>query len=108
MNGSLVPANTKKSTLILGMLRPMPDLVIVIVGTIITTALLFAFGNNAPDWLMIVFLLPMLLAVLLVLPIPNYHNTMCAIQSIFSFYNGRRNFIWRGWCMKDEFKNNDK
>ena len=106
MNGSLVPANTKRATLIFGMLRLVPDLPIIAGGTILTIALLLSFGNNAPTWLMLVCLIPMLFAALLVMPIPNYHNTLCAIQSILRFYNGRRKYIWRGWCIRNEFQEN--
>ena len=41
MDRSLVPANTKRSTLILGMFRPVPDLVILVSGTIITVLMFF-------------------------------------------------------------------
>ena len=103
MNGSLVPANTKRSTLILGMYRPLPDLIILIAGTIMTIGLLIAF-NDAGTFVMILSCLPMLTGALLTAPLPNYHNVLCVIQSILSFYDGRRNFIWKGWCMKNEFK----
>ena len=103
MNGSLVPANTKKSLLVFGMFRPLPDLLILGGGVGLTIFLLLIFGN-ANTWILIGCCIPMLLAVALVLPIPNYHNTLCAIQSILDFYNGRRKFIWKGWCMRDEDK----
>ena len=105
MNTSLVPANTKKSTLILGMLRPYPDLAIAIGGTSITIISLLIFGTNAPLWLLILCLLPMLLAALLVFPIPNYHNTLGAFESILNFYQGRKKYIWRGWCLRREYEN---
>lgn len=105
MNGSLVPANTKKSLLIFGMFRPLPDLLILGGGVGLTIFLLLFFGN-ANTWILIGCCIPMLLAVALVLPIPNYHNTLCAIQSILDFYNGRRKFIWKGWCIRDEYKDN--
>ena len=105
MNSSLVPANTKRSTLILGMFRPMPDLVIAITGTAVTVALLAMF-SNAGTVALLLCLLPMLACVVLVLPIPNYHNTLCAIQSILGFYQGRRKYIWRGWCVLNESKQN--
>lgn len=104
-NGSLVPANTKKSMLILGMFRPLPDLLILGVGIAVSIILLLTFGN-ADTWVLLLCSLPMLISLVLVLPIPNYHNTLCAIQSILDFYNGRRNFIWKGWCMSDEHKDN--
>jgi len=104
MNGSLVPANTKKSTLVMGFLRPIPDIPILASGIIISVILL-AVVQNAETWLMLIFCIPMLISLVLVLPIPNYHNTLCALQSIWNFYNGRRNYIWKGWCIYDEYKN---
>ena len=102
MNGSLIPANTKKSMLILGMFRLFPDITIAAVGTIATIALLFIV-SGAGTLMMIVALLPMMIGAFLVLPIPNYHNMLCCIQSILNFYNGRRKYIWRGWCLRYEF-----
>ena len=103
MNNSLVPANTKKAILILGMFRFVPDLLIISIGVIITVVLLLIF-QDSNILVLILVCIPMLVGTLLVLPIPNYHNTLCAIESILSFYNRRRRFIWKGWCMKDEFK----
>lgn len=103
MDGSLVPANTKKSTLILGIYRPLPDLLILGSGAIITIALLMIF-NNANSLIMIALCLPMLIGAFLTLPLPNYHNVLCALQSIMNFYSGRRQYIWKGWCSKNEFK----
>ena len=105
MNGSLVPANTKKSMLVFGMFRPLPDLLILGVGVAISIILLLSFGN-ARTLILLLCSTPMLIGLVLVLPIPNYHNTLCAIQSILEFYNGRRNFIWKGWCTKDEYQDN--
>lgn len=106
MNGSLVPANTKKSMLILGMFRLVPDLLIAGVGIAITIMLLLAFGQKANVWGLLGCSFPMIIGVVLVLPIPNYHNTLCAIQSILDFYNGRKKYIWKGWCPLDEYKEN--
>ena len=38
------------------------------------------------------------------LPIPQYHNTLCAIQSILGFYQGRRKYIWKGWYNRIEYE----
>ena len=103
MNGSLVPANTKKSILFLGFLRIFPDLVILGVGTLATVLLLLIAGDSN-TLMLLLFCAPMLISALLVMPIPNYHNTLCAIQSIIGFYKGRRNFIWKGWCTINEYK----
>ena len=105
MNGYLVPANTKKSMLILGMLRPI-DLMILVVGIVISVMMLLIF-NDSGTILMIVSCVPMVIGLILVLPIPNYHNTLVALQSIIRFYNERRNYIWKGWCVYNEFKDNE-
>lgn len=98
----LVPANTKKSLLIFNILRPL-DAIILAFGVSITVgALIFIGADNT--LLLMVGCLPMLISVILVLPIPNYHNTLVGIQSILNFYNGRRNYIWKGWCSYNEFK----
>ena len=102
MNGYLVPANTKKSLLIMGVLRPI-DAIILGVGVGISVILLMILGN-AGTLLLVLACIPMLISLILVLPIPNYHNTLVAIQSIIRYYNERRNYIWKGWCVYDEFK----
>ena len=102
MNGSLVPANTKKSMLIFSMLRPI-DAMILGVGISVSVILLILFSNGGTV-ITIVSCIPMAVSLILVMPIPNYHNTLVAIQSILRFYNERRNYIWRGWCIYDEFK----
>lgn len=102
MNGSLVPANTKKSMLIFSMLRPI-DAMILGVGISVSVILLILFSNGGTV-ITIVSCIPMAVSLILVMPIPNYHNTLVAIQSILRFYNERRNYIWKGWCVYDEFK----
>lgn len=102
MNGALVPANAKKSLLIFGMLRPI-DAIILGTGISISVILLIIFSNGGTI-ITLISCIPMLLSLALVLPIPNYHNTLVALQSIFRFYNERRRYIWKGWCIYDEFK----
>lgn len=102
MNNYLVPANTKKSILILGILRWI-DIIILIVGIAISIILL-AIVNGEKIWLIIIACIPMLVALVLILPIPYYHNTLVAIQSIIRYFNENRSYIWKGWCIYDEFK----
>lgn len=106
MDSSLVPANTKKATLILGLLRKS-DLYLVIGGLISTIILLFLLSPLSPT-IQILALIPFGLTVLLVMPIPQYHNTLCAIQSILDYYNNRQKYIWRGWCTYYEYKKEGK
>ena len=104
MNGYLVPANTKKSMLIFGILRPI-DAGILGGGILISVGLLVALSDAGTLW-MVLACIPMLIGLILVMPIPNYHNTLVALQSIMRFYNERRNYIWKGWCVYNEFKDN--
>lgn len=100
MNGYLIPANSKKGTLILNFLREI-DLIIVGSGIIISLlALMFVSTTNIVA--IILALLPMLVTGLLVFPIPNYHNVLCAVQSIINFYSNRRRYVWKGWCFYEQ------
>lgn len=102
-NMYLVPANTKKSTLVFGFMRWI-DVGILAIGVITTVILLLTFSNVDNTWATLLMCLPSIIAGLLILPIPNYHNTLVALQCIFRYYNERRNYVWRGWCIYDEFK----
>jgi len=102
VNEYLVPANTKKAMLIFSILRPI-DAIILGVGIGISIIALLIV-NNAGTVATIIACIPMVLSLILVLPIPNYHNTLVALQSIIRFYNERRNYIWKGWCIYNEFK----
>lgn len=101
MNGYLVPANSKKGTLILNMFRPI-DMIIFGVGAAVTL-LMFMIVNTNSTVMFLISCIPVGVTVLLVVPIPNYHNVLCAMQSIFRFYSERRNYVWKGWCFYDEF-----
>ena len=101
--GYLVPANTKKSTLIMGFLRGI-DCAIFGIGIAVTVGLLLWFSNYDNTWLLLVASLPAVVTGLLVVPIANYHNVLVAIQSVMRFYQERRSYIWRGWCIYDEYK----
>jgi len=103
----LVPANAKKGTLIFNMFRKI-DLIIFACGVGISLFLL-AFTNSTSDsiWILILKIIPAGISALLVLPIPNYHNTLCAIQSIIAFYTERRRFLWKGWCFYEKFSDNE-
>ncbi len=106
MNGYLVPANAKKGTLILNVFRPI-DAIIFGVGAFISL-LLFVIINSSSTFLILIACLPVAVTGFLVIPIPNYHNVLCAIQSIYRFFMGRRNYKWRGWCFYEKFGKEDK
>ena len=101
MNGYLVPANAKKGTLILTTFRPL-DLIMFGVGAGVSLLLLMMIPSDNTIGVLI-SCLPVGITGLLVVPIPNYHNVLCAIQSILRFFMERRNYYWRGWCFYDKF-----
>ena len=106
MNGYLVPANAKKGTLIFNIFRPI-DLIMFGAGALVSLLLLVMVDSN-DSVLVLISCLPVAVTGLLVVPIPNYHNVLCAIQSIYRFFMERRNYKWRGWCFYEKFGKEDK
>ena len=103
MDEYLIPANTKKSTLIMGFLRGI-DAIIFGIGIVVTVILLLTLSNLNNNLLLLLACLPAVVTGILVVPIPNYHNVLVAIQSILRYYQERRSYVWRGWCIYDEYK----
>mgnify|MGYP001041589580 FL=1 len=89
-NNYLIPANSKKSQLILGFFTPI-DLTIFLIGVGITIK-----SNNIG--VMLGLASPALVASFLVAPVPHYHNVMTLLGNIYRFYTGRKKYYWRGWC----------
>ncbi len=102
MNGNyLIPANSKKSEMILGLFTPV-DLILFASGVGLTVVLVLALAARTNSLgAMILMLLPALISAFLVFPIPNYHNVLQLIINIYSFYFiKQRTYKWRGWCYK--------
>ena len=102
MNTYLIPANAKKSMLIFGYFKPF-DLILVSAGTLVSILLLVIISPQAIGGA-IMCLLPMLICAFLVIPIFNYHNVLTLLREMIDFFYSRRNYKWKGWCYKDEFK----
>ena len=100
-NGYLIPANAKKGTLIFNIFRPF-DLILFCTGVGVTL-LLLAIVPSTNLVAVILALLPGMVCGFLVFPVPNYHNIMCALVSIYRFYTERRKFVWKGWCFYEQF-----
>lgn len=100
MNEYLIPANSKKSQLILSVFNTI-DLIIFGTGVTLTISMLLII-KSSNIWVMIGILSPSLITGLLVMPIPNYHNVRTFIKNIYSFFTGRRQYLWKGWCASDE------
>ena len=105
-NSYLVPANSKKGTLILNIFLPF-DLIMFGSG-ILVSILLITLLPSSNVWLVLLGCLPAMITGLLVVPIPNYHNVRMALISIIRFYTERRKFIWKGWCFYERFVNEAK
>ena len=103
MNGYLVPANAKKGTLILNVFRPI-DAIIFGTGSLVSL-LLFVIVNSTNTVLILIACLPVAVTGFLVIPVPNYHNILCALQSMFRYASEKikGNYKWRGWCFYEKF-----
>ncbi len=106
MNGYLVPANAKRGTLIFNVFKPF-DLIMFGTGILITLLLLVTVNSN-DTVVVLLSCLPVAITGFLVIPIPNYHNVLGVIQSVFNYISERRNYIWKGWCFYEKLGNEEK
>ena len=97
MDRYLIPANSKRSMLILSLFTPV-DLIIVGVGGFITTILLFLIHVETTTDILIV-LTPLLIASAMVVPVPNHRNVWQLTANILNYFTNQRKYRWRGWCM---------
>ena len=102
MNNYLIPANSKKGQLILGMFRSF-DLALLVTGVMITFVLL-AFVPVTSTLNTILILIPGVVSAILVAPIPDYHNVLTMITELYDFLTSRRTYRWKGWCYKEWLK----
>ncbi len=100
MKNYLIPANSKKSQLILGVFNKT-DLILFVSGVGITLILLITI-QSARFSLMMLILAPALITGFLVLPVPYYHNVLQFIVNVYTFYSGIRRYAWRGWYYNGE------
>lgn len=97
--GYLIPANSKRGQLILNYFRPI-DLLIFGIALTVSFILLLILGTGSLVQTILI-LAPAAIGALLVAPIPNYHNVLVFLTSLYGFLNNRRNYIWKGWCVTD-------
>ena len=95
-NNYLIPANSKKSQMILGLFTGL-DLGIFLTGVGFSVILLLVFKTNNL-FTLLGLASPALIATFLVAPVPNYHNVMTLMGNIYRFYTGYRKYYWKGWC----------
>ena len=98
-NNYLIPANTKKGKLILGLFRPFD---IALFGSgILVTLLLLAFLPLVNTWVTILVLAPALITGFLVMPVPYYHNMLNIVVELYEFLTNGQTYRWKGWCWKN-------
>lgn len=102
MDNYLIPANSKKSQLILGFFT-LTDILLFGFGCLLTVILLMVV-QNATVGQMIVILMPALITGFLVTPVMHYHNVLQFIINACTFIFNPRRYYWKGWCVKDEYK----
>ena len=98
----LIPANTKKGQLILGLFRKF-DLILFGSGVLLTM-LLLAFLPLSSTIVTILALAPGLVTGFLVMPVPYYHNMLNVIVEMYEFLTNRQTYRWKGWCWKSGIK----
>ena len=95
----LIPANTKKGQLILGLFRPF-DLILFGSGVLVSI-LLLSFLPLGDVWVTILALAPGLITGFLVLPVKYYHNMLNILVELYEFIKNRQTYKWKGWCWRD-------
>lgn len=98
----LIPANTKRGQLILGLFRPF-DLILVACG-IMVTILLVAILPLSSTFMAVLALLPGGICAILVTPLPYYHNVLNGIIEVYTFLENPKEYKWKGWCYKEWLK----
>ena len=93
----LIPANSKRSMLILGLFTPI-DLAIFGVGAVLSLGMLLGLSANTMKDMLII-LTPALISIVMILPVPNHHNVWQLTANVYRFFSSRRTYFWKGWCM---------
>jgi len=96
----LIPANTKKGMLILGLFRPF-DLILFLSGVFISIIML-TFVSLTSTVVTILVLAPALICSFLIMPVPYYHNMLNVIVECYQFLTNRQKYIWKGWSFYEE------
>ena len=95
-NNYLIPANSKKSMLILGLFNTT-DLVIFATGMIVSFVLMLSIQTNDIKTALLI-LTPALVCTFLIVPLPNQHNVRTFIKNVYTYYTNNRVYYWKGWC----------
>ena len=96
----LIPANTKRGKLILGLFYPV-DLVILLSGIGVSLILLAILPIDKIA-IAILAIAPGLICAGLVLPVAYYHNVRKLLVEMYKYFNSRKRYIWKGWCFLND------
>lgn len=105
-NNYLIPANSKKSLMLFGMFYKF-DLFLFGCG-IAATLIMIWLLPVADIKVAIISIAPAAITGFLVFPVPHYHNVLTVIISTWRFFTTRQKFVWKGWCVTSEFKEDEK
>lgn len=100
MNQYLIPANSKKSQLIFNLFRPV-DLFVIGGGALLTLILMFALPGDEIH-ILVIKLLPLAISLLLVVPIPQYHNVLVFLREMLLYMYSEKEYVWKGWCASSD------
>ncbi len=93
----LIPANSKKGQLYFNLFKGI-DLIILLIGGLITTLTFFIIKGEGVIFI-IIKLLPIMTSLFLVFPIAYYHNVRVFIKEMYIYLTNRRRYDWKGWCV---------
>lgn len=101
MRNYLIPANTKRGTLIFGLFRPI-DLGIFGTGVGLSLLAILICQNMLSSTIITVLCIaPALISGILVAPVPYYHNVLNVLVEGYEFITTRQKLVWKGWCYLD-------
>ena len=102
-NQYLIPANTKRSGLILGYFRGV-DIALLGTGSFISLIALAIIGTGSNMMTLIMILSPGFISAALVFPIPNYHNLRVLLVRMIIYFSNRRKYVWKGWEYHEKYR----
>ena len=96
-NVYIIPANSKKSQLILSYFT-LSDLILFGIGAGFSLLAMLS-AKGASFTVMILLALPAVITGFLILPLPPYyHNIRTVIGNFNRYMFGIKKYYWRGWC----------
>lgn len=105
MNQYLIPANSKRSMLILSLFSPV-DLIIFCIGAGMTLIMMMFIKTETTIDLMVI-VAPLLISGIMVAPVPNHRNIWQLTANVYNYLSHRRTYYWKGWRALDEEANGE-